>query len=194
MVLPAGNRRVISSRINVRFVLCSCDCPIQNPWGEDVTRTILILLAAGGSAALLAGAFAFQYIGGLAPCPLCLLQRWPHAAAVLIGALAILVNRGLLAWLLPALGGVAAAVTGGYGVYHTGVERGWWPGPDTCVAGPVGGISAEDLLTQIMEAPLLRCDEVAWQMVGLSMASWNAVLSFALVLLWGIAAARSRRT
>ena len=57
-----------------------------------LSRTLLILLAAGGSAAILAGAFAFQYIGGLAPCQLCLWQRWPHAAAIGIGVLALLLT------------------------------------------------------------------------------------------------------
>ncbi len=144
----------------------------------------LILLAAGGSAALLLGAFFFQMLG-YAPCKLCLWQRWPHGAAILIG-LAIVVNgwRGL-AW----AGAAAAAVTGGLGIYHTGVEQRWWPGPDTCTSGGDLAGSAEDLLNQIMEAPLIRCDEVAWAFAGLSMASWNAILSFALVAIW-IAAAR----
>jgi disulfide bond formation protein DsbB len=141
------------------------------------------MLAALGSAALLAGAFAFQYIGGLAPCHLCLLQRWPHAAAVVIGILALAL-RGPLAQLLPLCGAVAAAVAGGYGVYHTGVERKWWLGPDTCTGGPIAGISTDDLLDQILSAPIVRCDEVAWQMLGLSMASWNAGLSFGLVAVW----------
>jgi disulfide bond formation protein DsbB len=149
-----------------------------------MTSRLLILLASAGSAAALLGAFAFQYIGGLAPCHLCILQRWPHAAAVLIGVVALVMNRGALARFLPIGGAIAAAVTAGYGVYHTGVERGWWAGPDTCTSGPIDGVSAEDLLGQIMAAPLIRCDEVAWSMAGLSMASWNAVLSTVLVLIW----------
>jgi disulfide bond formation protein DsbB len=148
-----------------------------------------IALATLGSAALLAGAFAFQYIGGLAPCHLCLLQRWPHAVAVVIGLLA-LSYRGPLARLLPIGGALAAAVTGGYGVYHTGVERGWFAGPDTCTGGSVAGMSTDDLLGQIMAAPMVKCDEVAWQMLGLSMASWNAILSFGLVVVWLMALRR----
>ncbi len=157
-----------------------------------MTSRPLILLAAAGSAALLAGAFAFQYIGGLAPCHLCLLQRWPHAAAVLIGLVALVLNSGRLVRLLPIAGAAAAATTAGYGLYHTGVERGWWQGPDTCTSGPVGGVSAGDLLDQIMAAPLIRCDDVAWSMAGLSMASWNAVISVLLVLIWLAAYRRAR--
>ncbi len=75
------------------------------------------------------------------------------------------------------------------GVYHTGVEQKWWLGPTTCTSGSVAGLSADDLLAQINNAPLIRCDEVAWALAGISMASWNAIFSAALVLVW-IAAAR----
>lgn len=145
-----------------------------------MTRKNLIAIAMLGSAALLLGAFAFQHIGGLAPCKMCIWQRWPHGAAVVIGlaALALPVTLLLLA------GALAAALTGAFGVYHTGVERGWWKGPDTCTSGDISNLSSDDLLNQIMSAPLVRCDEVAWQMLGLSMASWNAVVSFGLVLVW----------
>ena len=85
-------------------------------------------------------------------------------------------------WLV--LGAAAATVASGLGLYHTGVERGWWEGPTTCTSGPVGAVSPEDLLNQILAAPLVRCDDVAWQMWGLSMASWNAILSAGLVVLW----------
>jgi disulfide bond formation protein DsbB len=151
-----------------------------------MTRNSLVILAMAGSVALLAGALAFQHIGGLAPCKLCIWQRWPHAAAVLIGLFALfLPGRGL-----PLLGAVAALVTAGVGFYHTGIERQWWPGPTTCTAGPIGGLSSEELLNQILAAPVVRCDEVAWSLAGLSMASWNAVLSLLLALLWLAAATR----
>lgn len=149
-----------------------------------MTATRLILLAAAGSAALVIGAFAFQALG-YAPCKLCIWQRWPHGAAVAIGAVAILAGVPRLAW----AGALAAATSGVIGIYHTGVERLWWPGPDTCTSGGDLQGSAEDLLAQIMEAPLVRCDEVAWAFAGLSMATWNAILSFALAAIW-IAAAR----
>ncbi|MFD3189599.1 disulfide bond formation protein B [Sedimentitalea sp. HM32M-2] len=153
-----------------------------------MTRSVLILAAAGGSLALLAGAFGFQHIGGLAPCEMCLWQRWPHAAAVLIGLIALVLPGRLL----PLAGACAALATASIGVYHTGVERGWWQGPTTCTSGPVGGLSAEDLMAQIMAAPLVRCDEVPWELFGLSMASWNALASLGLALLW-LLAARSDR-
>jgi disulfide bond formation protein DsbB len=151
-------------------------------------RSRLIILAMAGSLAMLAGAFAFQYIGGLAPCHLCLLQRWPHAAAVGIGLLALAVPGRLL----PLAGAAAALTTAGIGLYHTGVERLWWAGPTSCSAGSIAGIDVKDLLDPtIVVAPVVRCDEVAWQMLGLSMASWNGVVSLGLMLIW-LLAARSR--
>ncbi len=144
----------------------------------------LVLVAAGGSAALLLGALFFQYLG-YPPCKLCLWQRWPHGAAIAIGALTILTG---LRW-LPWFGALSAATTGAIGVYHSGVEQGWWQGPTTCTSGGALTGSTQDLLGQIMTAPLVRCDEIAWTFAGLSMASWNAILSFALAAIW-IAAAR----
>ena len=145
-----------------------------------MTRRHLIAIAMLGSALLLLGAFAFQHLGGLAPCKMCIWQRWPHGAAVALGLAAL----ALPVTLLMLAGALATAVTGGFGVYHTGVERGWWEGPSTCTSGDISNLSSDDLLNQIMTAPLVRCDEVAWQMLGLSMASWNAVASFALMLIW----------
>jgi len=149
-------------------------------------RTQLILLATLGSAALLAGALTFQTLG-YAPCKLCHWQRWPHYAAVPVGLAALATG-----WrALPLAGALAALATAGLGLYHTGVERHWWAGPSACSAQPVGGLSAEELLDQIMNAPLVRCDEVAWAFAGLSMASWNALLSLGLAGLW-LAAWRRR--
>ncbi|WP_238366262.1 disulfide bond formation protein B [Mesobacterium pallidum] len=145
----------------------------------------LILLATLGSTLLILGALAFQFIGEMPPCKLCYWQRYPHVAAIAIGALA-LGQRGL-AW----LGAAAAATTAGIGIYHSGVEQGWWEGPTTCTSGPIGGLSTDDLLNQIMAAPLVRCDEIPWEMFGLSMAGWNALISLGLTAIWIMAARRA---
>ncbi|KIC37473.1 disulfide bond formation protein B [Leisingera sp. ANG-M7] len=150
---------------------------------------LLIVLAAGGSAALLLGALGFQYIGEMAPCKLCYWQRYPHAAAAGIGVLALIIPGAVL----PYLGALAALATAGVGAYHTGVERGWWEGPTTCTSGPIDGLSPDQLMEQIMAAPLVRCDEVPWEMLSLSMASWNAIASFGLALLWISAANHIRK-
>ena len=117
---------------------------------------------------------------------MCLWQRWPHMAAVAIGVAGL----GAASALVPALGAGAALTTGGIGVYHTGVERGWWQGPSGCAAPDISGLSSEELLDQILTAPVVRCDEVAWEMFGLSMASWNALASVALAGIWLIALSR----
>jgi disulfide bond formation protein DsbB len=156
-----------------------------------MSRTLLILLAAGGSFAALAAAYAFQYIGGLAPCHLCWLQRYPHFAAGAIGVLALLIPKTVLARLLPLAGAAAALTTAAYGAYHTGVERHWWLGPTTCTSGSIANVSAKDLLAQIQAAPVVHCDQVAWEMFSLSMASWNMLLSLGLVVLWLLAFRKS---
>ena len=148
----------------------------------------LASLAGLGSALLLGGALFFQYVVGLAPCELCIWQRWPHLVAFLIG---------VAVWFLPnafliLMGAAAAATAGGLGVYHTGVERGWWQGPTTCSgSGDITQLTPQQLLDQIMAAPVVRGTDVAWDMFGLSMASWNAILSFALVGIWLIALRRT---
>ncbi|WP_420587036.1 disulfide bond formation protein B [Ruegeria sp.] len=152
-------------------------------------KSTLVLIAAGGSAALLLGAWGFQYLGGLAPCKMCIWQRYPHGAAVVIGAMALALPRVNL---LPLLGALAALATAAIGVFHTGVEWAWWEGPTSCTSGDIGGLSTQELMDQIMSAPLVRCDDIPWQMFGLSMAGWNAVLSGVLVLVW-LAAWRAGR-
>ncbi|ETW13149.1 hypothetical protein ATO8_08056 [Roseivivax marinus] len=155
-----------------------------------MSRTLLIALAAGGSAALLLAAFGFQYLGDLPPCKLCIWQRWPHGVAVVAGGVALALGA---AWAI-LLGALAALTTAGVGLYHTGVERGWWEGPTSCTSSGVEGLSTDQLMDQIMSAPLVRCDDVAWQMAGLSMASWNAIAALVLAGLWIAAwqAGRSR--
>ena len=147
-------------------------------------RNALIITATLGSAGLLLGALAFQYIGEMAPCKMCYWQRYPHAAALPIGALAIMFGGSLL----PRLGALAALSTAGIGLYHTGVERTWWEGPSTCTSGDISDLTPEQLLEQIMAAPLTRCDEVPWELFTLSMASWNAIASLGLALIWWAAA------
>lgn len=152
-----------------------------------MTRAGFILVAAGGSAALLLGALAFQYVGGLAPCVLCIWQRWPHLAAVGLGALAL----GLGGRLWPVLGALAVLTAAGIAGFHVGVEQGWWAGLASCSGGSLAGISTADLLNpEIVVAAPVRCDEVAWSLAGLSMAGWNLVISVGLAAVWLAAALR----
>ena len=154
-----------------------------------MTRNALVLAAAGGSLALLAGAYVFQALG-YPPCPMCWWQRYPHFAAIAIGVLALLVRGPVF----PILGAGAALTTAGLGVMHTGVERDWWDIQTSCTGGNLGGLSGADLLST--DAPrAIMCDQVAWEMFGISMASWNAIVSAILAVIWVLAALRSvRRT
>ncbi|CAM3683698.1 disulfide bond formation protein B [Phaeobacter inhibens] len=149
----------------------------------------LILIATAGSAALLLGAFGFQYLGEMPPCKLCIWQRYPHGAAIVIGVLALMVPMVIL----PYLGALVALATAGIGAYHSGVELGWWEGPNSCTSGPIGNLSGEDLMQKIMSAPLVRCDDVPWELFNLSMASWNAIASLFLAVLWVAAANHMRK-
>ena len=147
-----------------------------------MTRLERRALGAGTlSLLLLAAALGFQYLGGLAPCPLCLWQRWPHAAAIVLALL-------VLAWPARGLALVAAFVVlvgAGIGLYHAGIEWGVWPGPASCTApGNVAAMSAADLVAHLERAPVVRCDDVAWSLLGLSMAAWNALASLVCGLLW----------
>jgi disulfide bond formation protein DsbB len=151
-----------------------------------MTRSGLIALAAGGSLAMLLAAFAFQHLGGLPPCKMCIWQRWPHGLAVVAGVLALAVAARPFA----VLGMLAALTTAVIGFYHAGVEQGFWEGPATCTSGPVGGLSTEDLMEQIMTAPLVRCDEIPWDLFGISMAGWNGLVSLVLAGLWALAVMR----
>lgn len=152
-----------------------------------MTGKALAALAAAGSAALMAGALAFQYVGGLAPCAMCFWQRYPHIAAVALGVLVWVFPRR---WLM-ALGALLPAASAAVGLFHTGVERKWWAGPSSCTGSgnALSGMSGSDLLSTDAPVHLVMCDQVAWQMWGLSMASWNAIFSVVLVFVW-IAAAR----
>ncbi|NOD63246.1 MULTISPECIES: disulfide bond formation protein B [unclassified Ruegeria] len=151
-------------------------------------QSVLVALATIGSAALLLAAFGFQHLGGLAPCKMCIWQRYPHAVAIAIGAVALALPRF---GILPLLGAAAAATTSVIGVFHAGVEQGWWEGPSSCTSGDISGLSTDDLFDQIMNAPLVRCDDIPWEMFGISMAGWNAIASAVLMLIW-IAAWRAR--
>nr|WP_147124850.1 disulfide bond formation protein B [Shimia ponticola] len=150
-----------------------------------MTKTNLVLLAAGGSLALIVGAYVFQYLG-FAPCKMCYWQRYPHFAAIIIGAVFLAFQWQVLPW----LGAMAAAITGGIGVFHVGVEQKWWEGPASCTGGGMGDLSGADLLN-LDSVRVIMCDEISWQMLGLSMPGWNALLSFGLAFVWIMAARRA---
>jgi len=131
------------------------------------------LLALIVPAALMAGALGSQYIGGLHPCEMCEWQRWPHYAAIVLALLAFVARSQ--ARTLTILAALAIVISGAIGVFHAGVEYGWWEGLTRCST--VGG--SDDVLADIMSAPLVRCDEVQWSLFGISLAGFNAIISLA---------------
>jgi disulfide bond formation protein DsbB len=141
-------------------------------------------LALALPAALLGGALAFQYIGGLFPCEMCHWQRWPHGAAIVV-ALAAFVLPPRPARAAVVLAALLAMASGAIGVYHWGVEQHIFEGLTRCSASATGSDPAK-VLQDIFATPLVRCDQPQWSMFGISMAGWNAILSlgFGLVILW----------
>jgi disulfide bond formation protein DsbB len=149
-------------------------------------------VAAIGLAAIL-GAYFFQFVMGLPPCPLCLEQRYayyfciPLAAMILLG-LSVGSSRKVLLLALLAIA-VAMLWNASLGVYHSGVEWKWWPGPQDC-SGTVPNFSTGgSLIDQMNKAKVVRCDEAAWRFLGLSLAGYNVLISLglAVIALWGAA-------
>jgi disulfide bond formation protein DsbB len=155
-----------------------------------MTQKQYIMAAAGGSLALMLAAFAFQHIGGMAPCKLCIWQRYPHVVAIAAGIVALAFETAWLRTLMILAGIAATATTAAIGIYHAGVEQGIFEGPTSCTSSSIDSLSTDDLLDQIMAAPLVRCDDIPWQLAGISMAGWNAIVSLLLCGLWIMALKR----
>jgi disulfide bond formation protein DsbB len=139
------------------------------------------LIAALASLSMLLGAFAFQYFGGMAPCKLCIWQRWPHGLAFGVGLLILIWTPNRWLYLL---GGLIVLFGAGVALYHAGVEQHWWQGPTTCTSGDIANLTTEELMAQIAAAPLVRCDEIPWSLFGISMAGWNGIASVFFTGLW----------
>ena len=143
------------------------------------------LIAALGSGALLLGAYYFQYVEKLAPCDMCYWQRWPHMAAIVVGLAAgasFLQPRLALVFAMLAI--IALLVTAGIGVYHAGVEQQWWAGPQFCSGRVPSGLTDAQLKQYLLNQRMVRCDQIAWKFLNVSMAGWNAIVSgvFAIAL------------
>ena len=147
----------------------------------SLTSRQLAILAGAGSALLLITALIFQSVGYV-PCELCILQRWPHLAAAIIGAVLIFIDSKLLRW----AGALAAGLATAFAIYHAGVEYQWWQGPVACTGGIDGmlNMSTQDLMAQLQSAPVTRCDQPQWYFLGLTMAGWNAICSAILTGMW----------
>ena len=139
---------------------------------DGLHRARLIALAV--PVALLGGALLSEYVGKLYPCEMCWWQRYPHALAIPVAILALLSPLSApRTRVLTLLAAALIAISGAIGVFHAGVEYGWWEGLTTCTTS--GATSLDD----IMAVPLVRCDQVQWSLAGISLAGFNAIFSLA---------------
>jgi len=135
------------------------------------------LLLALASAGALAGALIGQYMFGLHPCELCIYQRWPYALVILAGLIGFFVPKFRFPAI--ALSGLALFVNAAIAFFHSGVERKWWAGLEGCSTPDMSG-SIEELMRRIEQTAVTRCDEIAWELFGLSMANYNVAYCLAL--------------
>ena len=145
------------------------------------------------SAVVLGTALLSQYWGGLAPCELCLLQRWPWAAAIAISLVALVAGgRPVLPWVALVLA-VVFALSAIFAFYHVGVEQHWFAGPSACTASSGGAMTLEDMKRQILGTAPVLCDRVQWSLFGVSLAGWNLLASLGMVLICTGTFRRTRR-
>ena len=162
---------------------------------RPLAAAALAIAIVGGAAIL--GAWFFQYVIGLAPCPLCLEQRYPYYFAIPLALMVVLGDEfGSSRKVLVA--GLAVIALGmlwnaGLGVYHSGVEWKWWTGPQTC-GGPLADLGVGDLRRRLETINVVRCDEAPWRFLGLSLAGYNALISLALAAIAGWGAATEWRS
>jgi disulfide bond formation protein DsbB len=148
-------------------------------------RTRIAGFLAAAMALTVGSALAFQHIGGYIPCKLCYEQRIPYYVGVPLMVVALVASLARApAWVvrgLLAIGGLLMVYGLYLGVYHSGIEWGWWPGPTDCtnVAGPVdtGGNGVLDALDKFVPP---SCDKAALRILGLSLAGWQAIAAFVL--------------
>ena len=159
----------------------------------------IALMACATGAATLIGAWIFQYGFDIIPCPLCLEQRYAYYLAIPVAALTAFAAWQSLPRSVVTAGFVIVALAmlanAGLGTYHAGVEWGWWKGPTEC-SGPLNDLgSAGSLLSRLATVKVVRCDEVQWRFLGLSLAGYNVLISLAMAALamCGLRAASQRR-
>jgi len=144
------------------------------------------------SAAVLGTALLSQYWGGLRPCELCLLQRWPWGTAIVVSLLALAVGERAA---LPRVGLVLAvvfAVSAAFAFYHVGVEQHWFAGPSACTVSSGGATTLEEMKRQILGTAPVLCDKVQWSLFGVSLAGWNLLASLGMTAICVGVVARTR--
>ncbi|KAA3515748.1 disulfide bond formation protein B [Agrobacterium rosae] len=161
----------------------------------EKTRSMAAIVVTVGMIFTVGSALAFQHIGGYTPCALCLLQRDPYYYAIPVGILAIAASLFQLpVWLTRTalvIIGIAMLIGAGLGVYHSGVEWGFWAGPTSCAtSAPSITTNAGNLLGDLNAIKAPSCNDAALRVLGLSFAGWNVLASVALAAIAFFGASR----
>ncbi|MDB5394511.1 MAG: dsbB, partial [Rhodospirillales bacterium] len=116
-----------------------------------------------------------QYVQFYQPCELCVRERLPWYLIIVLGLIGLAFPSR---WILVAIG-VALLVSAGLGLHHSGVEQRWWPGPAECTGGSSGANSIDELRAVMHREKVVQCDAIAWTLFGISMATYNFLISLA---------------
>jgi len=163
---------------------------------DPVVSAAIVIFIVG--LATMGGFFFFEYVLGYPPCPLCLDQRMAFYASVPLAALLWLgagygAARKVLLLGFLAIAGLMLWNTG-LSAFHAGVEWKFWPGPTDC-SGPLNSLgSAGNMLSKLQNIRIVRCDEAAWRLFGVSLAGYDVLVSLFLAAVagFGVQAARAR--
>ncbi|HEV8680858.1 MAG TPA: disulfide bond formation protein B [Stellaceae bacterium] len=145
------------------------------------------------STIVLGTALLSQYWGGLAPCELCLIQRWPWGAAIALSLAGLVLGSRPALPRMALASAVVFAAGAAIAFYHVGVEQHWFAGPSACTARGGGAMTLEEMKRQILGTTPVLCDRVQWALFGVSLAGWNLVASLAMVALCGEVFRRTRQ-
>lgn len=146
----------------------------------------ILEISVAASIFMLSGAYGFEYIGGLFPCDLCWPQRYAHMAVIVFGAFALYMRKSEnVKWVRFKIMTTASyMISVGYSGYHAGVEQKWWEGPDSCtLQTDPGQMTSEQFFQQLQNVTFIRCDEIPWDLFGISMAGYNFIISLVLFIM-----------
>jgi disulfide bond formation protein DsbB len=149
----------------------------------------IAMLSALAAAAALGVAFSTERWGGLVPCALCLLERWPYRIAIGLALVATVVPPRIGRLLLYVLA-LTMLADAAIAVVHVGVEFRWWPSPlPECAAPRFTGGSIAERLAAMPSRPAKPCDDPTYLIPGLpvSMALMNLIYALAFAAIVSIA-------
>ena len=168
--------------------------PSDDIFREPFWIALTILVVAAGA---ILGALGFQYLAGYEPCALCLMQRTPYYLGIpLAAAIAAAIWAGVSRPVVAGLFGLVAVLmlyNAGLGAYHSGVEWGWWQGPEACA--PTTSVESAGAMLDSLRAGVTgpSCTEAVWRFLGLSFAGWNVLIAGLLAVLALLGAWRTLR-